>query len=1064
MIIVEKTYRDLTVATANLIEEYSDPTIVFCEDKNTLSLEIEVVKKCGGTFNCEITTLNRFLRKFVNIDKVCSKHTQALIVKKILAREEQNLKIFKSLSGYSVAGAIAELISQLKSARVTPESLKNSATGFSGVFKNKIEDISLIFACYEQYLKENELLDVNNKFSLLVDALYKADLSGYRIIVSGFQAVTAQTAQAFSIMAQKAKSIDFICLGGERIYTNEVYAFAKGLGLNERQSKRVNHERYRLLDNLYQEEQKEGLYSDKIRIFEYGDHSEEITSVAEEIKKKVIDGARYKDFMLVCADYESNKSLIKKILSDYDIPYFVEENYLMSDHPLVRAVAKFVEVFSRSFDMDEYKKYIRMTALFPDRDLVDAYLVHLDKFAYSERAIKNPLEENEQEFENFRALSLSFSLPQKAVASRFVDASLQMLEKLGVENNLKLIAQKLENEKELETAEFIKVGYQKTVELLQEIKSVLGADEITSSEFKSIFLSGASYMEFAVIPQRDDRVYLGDFSSCKYRFADHLFVIGLNADYPHAMADTAIFNDTDLKRLEKIKLVIDPKLEIVNKRSKEDLCVTLAGFEKSLTVSYSIFNSQGEEKLPCEAIAYIERAFSDKTSSLKPIKKNIYKRIIKKRGTPEQKEGLIADKYLTERVAIKNFATAISDFKFSNGEDEFSSYYFAQKDKSELVDKLLDIANAKLTLKTQGLGELFFKDGKVSVSTVEKYFSCPFANFLSNGLKLKEDENGEVKVFEFGNLLHSVCEKFIDLLIKGVISSVEEVEILAEQLIETLLCQPEYAKYKKRAQNRKIFELLIAEAKKVLTRLYLDTLKTDFKPKFVELEFGFDRSKKKGIKLEASSGKYEVRGKIDRVDTCGNLVRIIDYKSGRTKETAGTSSVEFESERFLYTGKKLQLYLYLNLFLDEGMLPSGVYYSPIKDEYKKEDEKEGISLQGKTVSEPEILAKTDREITEEGKSEIIGSIYSRTKGKFSEKTCITSSRLISYAKYARALTAKAVDEIKGGESIVSPTEGACEYCSYKGICGLEKEKFNTERKIPKVNSEDIEKLTGGEDK
>ncbi len=1062
MIIVEKTYRDLTVATANLIKGYSEPTIVFCEDKNTLSLEMEVVKRCGGTFNCEITTLNRYLRRLVNIDKVCSKHTQALIIKKILSSEEKNLKIFKSLSGYSVAGAISELISQLKSARVTPEALRESASGFSGVFKNKIEDVSLIFSRYETYLEKNSLLDINNKFSLLVEALQQADLSQFRIIVSGFQAVTAQTAQAFSIMAQKAKSIDFVCLRGERIYTNEVYNFAKGLNLEEVKEKNSEHERYRLLDFLYEEEEKEGLYSDKIRIFEYGDHTEEIISVAEEIKKKVINGARYKDFMLVCADYLSNKSLIKKIFADYEIPYFAEDNFLMSDHPLIRAIAKFVEVFSRTFDMDEYKKFIRNTALFSNRDFVDEYILHLDKYAYSEKAIKNPLEEKEEKFEEFRALSLSFSLPQKALAQKYVDAILQMLSKLEVEKNLEKIALRLEAEKDFEHAEFIKAGYQKTLELLGEISAVLGFDEITSSEFKSIFLSGASYMEFAVIPQRDDRVYLGDFSSCKYRFAEHLYITGLSADYPSAMADTAIFSDTDLKRLDKIKLVIDPKLEIVNKRNKEDLCVTLAGFEKSLTVSYSIFNAQGEEKLPCEAFAYIENAFSDKNASLSLVKKSLYKNLIKRKGTAEQKEGLIADKYLTDRVAIKSFATALSSYKFSNGEDEFSSYY-SIAEKRELTDKLLALANAKLTLKTEGMGELFFKDQKVSVSTIEKYFSCPFANFLSNGLKLKEDEDGEVKVFEFGNLLHSVCEKFIDLLIVGAVNSLEEVEMLAKELIEALLRRPEYAKYNKRAQNRKIFSLLLQEAKKVLTRLYLDTLKTDFKPKFVELEFGFDTSKKKGIKLKTTNGDYEVRGKIDRVDTCDNLVRIIDYKSGKTKEKVGSSYLEFENERLLYTGKKLQLYLYLNLFLDEGMLPSGVYYSQINDEYKKDGDKDGISLQGKTVSEPEILAKTDKEMGEDGKSEIIGSIY-RAKGKFSDKTCISSSRLISYAKYARALTAKAVEEIKNGQTIVSPSEGACEYCGYKGICGLEREKFDTERKIPKVSAEDIENLTSGGEK
>ena len=385
------------------------------------------------------------------------------------------------------------------------------------MFKNKIEDVSLIFEHYERYLSDNKLLDTNNKFSLLVEALQRADFCGYRIIVSGFQSVTAQTAEAFKIMAQKADGIDFVCLGGDRIYTNEVYRFAKGLSLEEKQAKFNGHERYRLLDFLYLEEEKEGLYSDKIRLFEYSDHSEEIKSVAEEIKKRVINGARYKDFMLVCSDYSNNKALVKKMLSDYEIPYFAEDNFLMSEHPLVRAVAKAVEVFSRSFDMDEYKKLIRMTALFPDRDFVDLYILHLDKNAYSEKALYSPLQEQADErYEKFRKLTLGFSFPKKASAQSFADGVLEMMERLGAEENLKQIAFRLEQEQDYEGAEFVRAGYEKTVELLEEIKLVLGGEEITASEFKSIFLSGASYMEFAVIPQRNDRVYVGDFSACKY--------------------------------------------------------------------------------------------------------------------------------------------------------------------------------------------------------------------------------------------------------------------------------------------------------------------------------------------------------------------------------------------------------------------------------------------------------------------------------------------------------------------------------------------------------------------
>ncbi len=1056
MIRVEKTYRDLTVATANLIKKYiNEPTIVFCEDKNTLALEREVVKSCGGSLFCQITTLNRFIYKLAPIEKVCSKHTQALIVKKLLTKLSSQLIIFKSLSGYSVAGAIAELISQLKSAKVTPDKLKSCAKDFSGVFKNKIEDISLIYGEYEEYLLNNELLDVNNKFSLLTSALKKMDLSKHRVIISGFQSVTAQTAEAFSLIATLAKSVDFICLGGENFYTNEILSFAKGLGLEEACQEKKEHERYTLLDFLYNESEKEGLYSDKIRVFEYGDETEELLAVAESIKVQIVNGARYKDFMIACANLEAVKPFLKKVLSDYEIPYYLEDNFVMSEHPLIRAIAKYVELYSRPLDMAEYKKFVRASALFADREFVDKYLLHLNRYAYSEKALKAGLEEEgAEEFEQFRSFSLGFSsLKQRASATEYVNAVYSLIKEAKVEDNLSLLAKRLEEEGEPESAQFITAGLEKTKELLEEIASVLGEEEISAKDFKSVLLSGATYMEIAVIPQRDDRVYVGDFSSCKFRFAPHLFVTGLSSDYPTAMADTAILNDTDLKRLDKIKVVIDPKIDVVNRRNKEDLCVTLGAFEKSLTVSYSAY-CFGAEKMPCEAIDYLCKAFSDANQELKPIKNGLLRKKIELHGTDEQKTDLLLRKYITQRVALKSFATGVSNYKYKDSEDSFSAFYCASEGKlKQSADEILSNANATLTTQIDGLGEMFFDKNKVSITVAESYFACPYSNFLSNALRLKEDEDGQIKVYEFGTVMHAVCEQFINLLICEAISSEEEVKIVANQLIDQLLSNPEYAKYKKKAQNNQLFELLKKEAERVLIRIYNDSLITDFKPKYVEHSFGFDN---KGIRLNAKSGDYEVRGKIDRVDTCGNLVRIIDYKSGRTKD----GSVEFESEEMLYVGKKLQLYLYLNLFLDEGLTPSGVYYAPINDDYKKEGEGALASLQGKTVADEQILAKTDKDLGADGKSEILGSVYSR--GKFSEKTTLTEKRLRAYAEYARMLTAKAVDDIKSGQAIVSPAQGACEYCKYKGICGFEKERLGTERERVKVSGSSIEKLVFGD--
>ena len=1055
MIKVEKTYRDLTVTTANLIKKYNlEPTLVFCEDKITLALEQEVVAQCGGSLFCQITTLNRFLHKTTPIDKVCSKHTQALIVKKILSRNSQ-LKVFNKSSGYSSAGAIAELISQLKSAKVTPRKLMESADSFKGLFQNKIQDVATVFAEYEDYLSKNGLMDINNKFGLLLDALNAFDLPSYRVIISGFQSVTAQTAQAFSLIYSRAKSVDFVCLAGERIYTNEFYNFAKSLDDVEQPSQIKTHERYRLLSALYNEE-KSGLYSDKVRFYEFGDETQEIITVAESIKNQVINGAKYGDFLVACPQLSSSRAFIKKTFDDYEVPYYLEESYELSSHPLIRAICKYLDLFGDTFDIADYKNFIKETAIFGNAEFVDGYLTHVNKYAYSEKSILKPLEEDEQEYEEFRKFSLSFpKINKDFTTEQTVEAVMQMLQMAKVQENLESLAQKLKDQNEFEKAEFVKQGYQKTVELLGELSTVLAGEKTLVKDFKSALCAGAKYLEFSVIPQRHDRVYIGDFSACKYRNAEHLFVIGLNDDYPSAMKDTAIFNDTDLKRLDKIKVVIDPKLDIVNKRAKEDLCVCLAGFEKSLMVSYSKY-SFGEQKIPCQIFDYLIKEFSDETR-----KNAIYKysEVWQKtfnNATIEQKADLVARKYLTENVALKNFATGISQAKYQGKQDDFSCFYSATSGElGQKAEQIATLAQDDLqTTKIEKMGDEFFTDGKISASTVESFYDCPYKNFLTKALKLADDQDGQIKVYEFGNLLHAVCEQFVIVMAQGGISSEEEVKIVVNRLIEALICQPEYAKYRKKAQNERFFELIKEEAERVTVKIYKDSLKTEFKTKFVEYEFGFGNDK--GIEIKTKKGDYQIKGKIDRVDFCNDLVRIIDYKTGKTK----TGSSNFESEENLYMGKKIQLYLYLNLFLQKGYNPAGVYYAPINDDYKKLDDNPTASLQGKTVCQEEIFKKSD--IDFDGKtSSLIGTV--KTRNDFSKTTTITDGQLRAYSEYAKLLTAKAVEQIKDGQAVVSPVEGACEYCSFKGICGLQKERYCT-RKTIKPTAEELEEIVNGDKK
>ena len=109
----------------NLIDN-NQKCIVFAEDKITLSLEIEIAKKLGGGFfDVDVLTFKRYISNHSLNSKVLSKESSVMLVRTIINELSPKLKCFSgSLLTPNMALVLYELISQLESAKVSPEHLK----------------------------------------------------------------------------------------------------------------------------------------------------------------------------------------------------------------------------------------------------------------------------------------------------------------------------------------------------------------------------------------------------------------------------------------------------------------------------------------------------------------------------------------------------------------------------------------------------------------------------------------------------------------------------------------------------------------------------------------------------------------------------------------------------------------------------------------------------------------------------------------------------------------------------------------------------------------------------
>ena len=131
----------------------------------------------------------------------------------------------------------------------------------------------------------------------------------------------------------------------------------------------------------------------------------------------------------------------------------------------------------------------------------------------------------------------------------------------------------------------------------------------------------------------------------------------------------------------------------------------------------------------------------------------------------------------------------------------------------------------------------------------------------------------------------------------------------------------------------------------------------------------------------------------------------------------------------------------------------------MNNEFLKENEQKSKSLKGKTVNDDIILTKTDSDY-KNGSTIIDADLNS--KGELKLSNVLTSQTLISLCKYARLITAKAIEQIKDDCAVISPDSKACNYCKFGGICGFTKEKFNTTREDISITEEQVAQIAEDE--
>ncbi len=968
------------------VKSIEQRNLVFCEEKGSMIIEGKICQKFNGTFNTAVYSFGNFLRVHRPNLNALSKEGSSMVIKKLIG----GLPLSLFGRGKDIAPTVYELIAQLKSAGVLPEDIDKAKDSVSGILKDKLSDIAVIFSAYENYLKENGLDDQSSSLSLLPSVIEQLDsVKESNVYLVGFSRLTKQNLLSIEALIKNAKSVTAILPKGENTFAfvNETVErmvdVAKNLGVEvviEEEKTPFTLEGDKIVSSLFNPlAKKEKTSTDKISLFVAKSEDEEAEKIASVIKQEVLKGKRYKDFTIILPNVEENSHL-KKAFNLLRVPFYLDVEYRVENHPLITLIYSYLDCFIKNAERETVLSLVKNPLYSSDKELNDAFINYVYKYNINYSQFLRPFAFEADKKEDFSRIE---GLRQKLAEDLKNFNVTAFLGKCNVEEKLISYAKKLKDFGNFEEGAVSEQIYSKVKGVIEEMESILGS-LLDKKEFKTLFTSGVSALKLSIIPQYNDAVFIGGFKECARACANNLFVCGLTSAVPGGQDDTALLSDGEIDLLANLKVIIEPKIKIVNHRIREEIAVSIASFSEKLYISYSANSSKGGKNLKSEIVKYFEENFT-------------------------LCDFVETERYLTDRQGVKNFAIDCADFREWKKGDINEALAFHNADREGIAKKVLDSANSEMVSRIDKSSVLV--SSHVSPTTIEEFYKCPFRSFMGHALGVETREIGEVSSLALGNVMHDIFYLFVRDMDK--VKKEEEVKALFDECKEKVFLSQRYQKLLTSAEGQTSVALSLEECEKHCYSTYLFLNNSKFKVERENLEKKFE--------ITLANGQVKLSGKIDRVDTFGEYFRVIDYKTGKVDD----------SDESLFTGVKLQLWLYALAIKDKKL--AGAYYYDIEDEYKSLNNKEEPVLKGKTLANEEILFMQDENIRLEGKSRYIpATIKDGKMGGVSEESVLSAC-----VNYAEKMCENAVKEMNDGLIIPSPIKGTCEWCPYKSACMFE---------------------------
>ena len=335
-----------------------------------------------------------------------------------------------------------------------------------------------------------------------------------------------------------------------------------------------------------------------------------------------------------------------------------------------------------------------------------------------------------------------------------------------------------------------------------------------------------------------------------------------------------------------------------------------------------------------------------------------------------------------------------------------------------------------------------------SISRMELYAGCAYAQFLKYGMNLKTAEEYGFEASDLGTIYHGVLDCFSAELERNNMSwadfTKEEGEKMVEQAVKTFCEDYEQGLLSDDEQNAYKIQKITRILKRTVDTLQFHIKRGRFVPDRHEYSF------KREIPIDADTNLM-LNGKIDRVDLYEQddrvYVKILDYKSsqrdlditdiyhGIQQQLAFYMAEAVHNERQVHPGKKVIPSALLYYTIDNPLL-SGK--GKMSEEEKELAIRKELKLKGVVEGSDENIRSLDENAMGDGLVLPVSFKKDGTPAATSASKVLTEEEMNGMLQYVERMVTNIGKRINDGDKRILPMcsdkTDACKFCDFKSIC------------------------------